>query len=63
VINGRTEYYLLPGQRAVVTGSITLVDVPADKDTVNFWAGLIHEDVRIDVFNDHVDPQPIVIGF
>lgn len=63
VINGNTEYFLMPGQRAVVTGSIQIIDVPADKDTVTFWAGLIHEDVRIDAFNDHVDPQPIVIGF
>jgi hypothetical protein len=63
VINGKTEYYLPPGRRAVVTGSVLLVDVPANKETVNFWAGLIHEDVRIDTFNDHVDPQPISIGF
>jgi hypothetical protein len=63
LINGRTEYFLMPGQRAVVTGSIQIVDVPANSDRVDFWAGLIHEDVRIDTFNDHVDPQPIVIGF
>ena len=63
VINGNEEYFLMPGQRAIVTGSIEIVDVPADKDTVNFWAGLIHEDVRIDAFNDHVSPTPIIIGF
>ncbi len=63
MINNNTEYYLMPGQRVVVTGSIQVVDVPANKDTVNFWAGLIHEQVRIDTFNDHVDPQPIRIGF
>jgi len=64
VINGNPEYFLMPGQRAVVTGSITIVDVPiSNSDRVTFWAGLIHEDVQIDVFNDHVDPQPIVIGF
>ncbi len=63
VINNNTEYFLMPGQRAIVTGSIQIVDVPADKDTVSFWAGLIHEDVGIGAFNDHVDPQPIVIGF
>ena len=62
-INNRIEYFLMPGQRAVVTGSIQIIDLPTNKDRVNFWAGLIHEDVRIDVFNDHVDPQPIVIGF
>jgi hypothetical protein len=63
IINGNEEYFLMPGQRAVVTGSIQIVDNPTDKDRVNFWAGLIHEHVSIDVFNDHVDPQPIVIGF
>jgi hypothetical protein len=63
VINNNTEYYLLPGQRAVVIGSIQIVDVPGDKDSVSFWAGLIHEQVAIEVFNDHVDPQPIRIGF
>ncbi|RMF05269.1 MAG: hypothetical protein D6768_01485 [Chloroflexi bacterium] len=63
VINGNDEYFLMPGQRAIVTGTIQILDVPADKDTVNFWAGLIHEDVRIDAFNDHVDPTPIIIGF
>jgi hypothetical protein len=63
VVNGNPEYFLMPGQRAIVTGSIQILDVPADKDTVTFWAGLIHEDVRIDTFNDHVSPQPIVIGY
>ncbi|MEW5957198.1 MAG: hypothetical protein AB1801_05720 [Chloroflexota bacterium] len=64
VINGNTEYFLMPGQRAIVTGSIQIMDVPvSNNDRVTFWAGLIHEDVSIDVFNDHVDPQPIVIGF
>lgn len=63
-INGKTEYYLMPGQRALVTGSITLVDIPVgNRDTVNFWAGLIHEDVAIATFNDHVDPTAINIGF
>ncbi|MBN1994756.1 MAG: gliding motility-associated C-terminal domain-containing protein [Anaerolineae bacterium] len=63
VINNNPEYYLMPGQRAVVTGSIQIMDNPTNKDRINFWAGLIHEHVSIDVFNDHVDPQPIVIGF
>ena len=62
-IDGQTFYYLLPGQRVVVTGSIQIVDVPANRDLVYFWAGLIHEEVRIDAFNDHVDPQQIAIGF
>jgi len=64
VINGQTFYYLLPGQRAQVIGSIKLNEAPPGRrDRVTFWAGLIHEQVSIDAFNDHVDPQPIVIGF
>jgi hypothetical protein len=63
IINGKEEYYLMPGRRAVVVGSIQILDVPADRDTVEFWAGLIHEDVRIEVFNDHVSPTPVIIGF
>jgi len=63
VIDGQTFYYLMPGQRVVVTGTIQIVDVPANKDLVYFWAGLIHEEVRIDPFNDYVDPQQIAIGF
>ena len=64
VINGRTEYFLMPGKRALVTGEIQLVDVPVGgKDVISFWAGLIHEDVAIHPFNDHVDPTAINIGF
>jgi hypothetical protein len=64
VIDGQTFYYLMPGQRVVVTGSIQIVEVPAaSKDVVDFWAGLIHEEVSIDPFNDFVDPQQIAIGF
>lgn len=64
VINGNVEYFLMPGQRALVTGTIQLVDVPAgNKDAVYFWAGLIHEDVAIQTFNDHVAPTQINVGF
>ena len=61
-INDNVEYFLMPGQRAVVTGSIQLLEAPANRDSVTFWAGLIHEHVSIDTFNDYVDPQPIRIG-
>lgn len=64
VINGHTEYYLMPGKRAIVTGTIQLNDIPlGNKPAIYFWAGLIHEDVAIDDFNDHVDPTQINIGF
>ena len=62
-IAGQTFYYLMPGKRVVITGSIQIVDVPANRDLVYFWAGLIHEEVSIDTFNDYVDPQQISIGF
>jgi hypothetical protein len=60
--DGETLRYLLPGDRVVVTGSITLVDAPP-RNPIYFWAGLIHEDVRIESYNDHVDPQQISVGF
>lgn len=62
IIEGEEYRYLMPGQRAVITGSIRIVDEPP-RNPLHFWAGLIHEDVRIDSFNDHVDPQEISIGF
>jgi hypothetical protein len=63
VIDGQTFYYLMPGQRSVITGSIQILDVPSNKDLIYFWAGLIHEDVSIDPFNNNVDPQQISIGY
>jgi hypothetical protein len=63
VIDGQTFYYLMPGQRSVITGSIQILDVPSNKDVIYFWAGLIHEDVSIDSFNNNVDPQQISIGY
>jgi hypothetical protein len=51
----------LPG--SVITGSIQILDVPSNKDVIYFWAGLIHEDVSIDSFNNNVDPQQISIGY
>ena len=62
VIRGQEYRYLLPGQRATVTGHIHITQEPP-RNPIYFFAGLIHEDVRIDTFNDHVDPQEISIGF
>lgn len=62
VIDGREYRYLMPGQRALITGSIQIVDKPP-RNPIYFWGGLIHEEVRIDAFNDHVDPELISIGF
>jgi hypothetical protein len=58
VING--EKYLMPGQRATIIGHLQIIDKPP-RIAPHYWAGLIHEDVRI--VNDHVDPQVINIGF
>jgi hypothetical protein len=55
------HYYLMPGQRAVVTGGIRVVDVFGDRNPQPMWAGLIHEDVEISQFNTHVDPKEILV--
>jgi len=58
VING--EKYLMPGQWVTIVGHLQIIDKPP-RSAPHYWAGLIHEDVRI--VNDHVDPQVINIGF
>jgi hypothetical protein len=59
LIDGR--YYLMPGQRAVITGGIRLVDVFGDRTPQPVWAGLIHEDVEVSEFNNRVDAQDILV--
>ena len=54
-------YYLMPGERAVVTGSIRVVDVFGDRNPQPMWAGLIHEDVEVSQFNSRVDPHAIQV--
>jgi hypothetical protein len=51
-------YYLDPGERVMVTGSIVLDHAPPRNPTP-FWAGLIHEDVEI--VNNRADPKWITI--
>ncbi len=58
-IDGHT--YLMPGDRAVVTGSIRVVDTFGDRNPQPMWAGLIHEDVEISQFNNRVDPHAILV--
>jgi hypothetical protein len=53
------HYYLMPGQRALVTGSIRIVGSLGDRNPQPMWAGLIHEDVQ--VVNTRVDVQDILI--
>jgi hypothetical protein len=56
---GRTQYYVLPGERKVVTGGIVLDNIVPSRNPQYFWAGLIHEDVRI--LNNRADPRWITI--
>lgn len=58
---GRVHYYLMPGERAVVTGGIRLLNIVPSRNPQQFWAGLIHEDVAIAPINNAVDPHWIEI--
>lgn len=53
IINDEELYYLMPGQRAQITGCIEILSVPPRNPTA-FYGGLIHEDVW--VVNAQVDP-------
>lgn len=53
--------YLMPGQRAVITGGIRVVGPFGDRNPQPMWAGLIHEDVEISEFNNRVDPHAILV--
>lgn len=55
------HYYLMPGDRAVITGGIRAVDVFGNRNPQPMWAGLIHEDVQITEFNNRVDPQALLV--
>jgi hypothetical protein len=58
---GTIHYYLMPGERAVITGGIRLTEIQEARNPQRFWAGLIHEDVAITNVNNFVDPQFIEI--
>ncbi len=58
---GRVHYYLMPHQRAVVTGGVRLKTIVPSRNPQQFWAGLIHEDVAIAPQNNRVDPHWIDI--
>ena len=60
-IDGQDYYYLPVGKRAVITGCVRITKVPP-RNPLNFWAGLIHEDVEISQLNDRVDPHFVNIG-
>ncbi len=54
-------YYLMPGERALITGGIRVVGPFGDRNPQPMWAGLIHEDVEISQFNNRVDPHQILV--
>jgi hypothetical protein len=51
----------MPGERAVVSGSIRLVGPFGERNPQPIWAGLIHEDVEISQFNNRVDPRQFLV--
>lgn len=55
------SYYLMPGERAVVTGGIRIVDELGVRNPQPMWAGLIHEDVEISQLNNRVDPKNVLV--
>lgn len=53
--------YLMPGQRALITGGIRVVAPFGERNPQPVWAGLIHEDVEISEFNNRVDPKQVLV--
>jgi hypothetical protein len=54
-------YYLMPKQRATITGGIRLTGPFGERNPQPVWAGLIHEDVGVSQFNDRVSTQEILV--
>lgn len=54
-------YYLMPGERAVITGTIRVVGPFGERNPQPIWAGLIHEDVEISEVNNRVDPHELLV--
>jgi hypothetical protein len=59
-INGKDYFYLMPGQRVSVSGSLRIIDKPP-RVNVYYWVGLIQEDVRI--VEDRVEPRQVTVEF
>jgi hypothetical protein len=51
---GEIFYYLAPGKRSIVWGAIRLTSVEERQNPQNCWAGLIHEDVEVSLYNSVV---------
>lgn len=59
IIDGKPQYYLLPGKRSQVSGCI-LFDQKPPVGTNFWWGGLIHEFVS--VANNYIDRISVVVG-
>jgi len=59
-IDGKEYWYLMPGQRVQVSGTLRIVDKPP-RVNIYCWVGLIQEDVRI--VEDHVEPRLVTVEF
>lgn len=59
IIDGRPQYYLLPGRRSQVSGCIEFDQSPP-VGTQFWWGGLIHEFVQ--VANNYIDRISVVVG-
>jgi hypothetical protein len=56
---GETYYYLMPGQRAEVWGAVRMTQVFEARNPQDCWAGLIHEEVDVPVFQSRVGAREI----
>jgi hypothetical protein len=61
-VDGKTYYYLLPGQRAEVWGAIRMTELRQAANPQDCWAGLIHEDVEIPAFQAEVGRREIELA-
>jgi hypothetical protein len=59
IIDGKPQYYLLPGKRSQVRGCVEFDEAPPS-NTQFWWAGLIHEFVAVE--NNYVDRISVQVG-
>ena len=59
IIDGKPQYYLLPGKRSQVDGCIE-VDQKPPVGTQFWWGGLIHE--FVEVANNYIDRISVSVG-
>jgi hypothetical protein len=59
IIDGRSQYYLLPGKRGLISGCILFDQVPP-VGTNFWWGGLIHE--FVEVANNDIDRISVAVG-